>query len=239
MNPLRECPCGSSKEHKNATISGFPRHPYPTASARHMIQCPRGVFIWVPKPKTCSYPSRSIFANLPITRNTQPKTNPQRTRRMGAGQRGMEIVRTYADEERSGLTFERRDALKRLIGDVESGATDFAAILVCHDVSRWGRFQDLDESGYYEYICKRAGVKVHYCAEQFDNDGSPFAAIVKSIKRAMAGEYSRELSVNSFVGQSRLSPTWLSRRGFRGIWNAAAADRPIWQAKMYSDAWGI
>ncbi len=126
-----------------------------------------------------------------------------------AGQRGMEIVRTYADEGRSGLTFERRDALKRLIGDVQSGATDFAAILV-YDVSRWGRFQDSDESGYYEYICKRAGVKVHYCAEQFDNDGSPFAAIVKSIKRAMAGEYSRELSVKSFVGQSRLV-----RLGFR------------------------
>ncbi|MEO6246527.1 MAG: hypothetical protein ABIQ12_13930 [Opitutaceae bacterium] len=27
-----------------------------------------------------------------------------------------------------------------------------------YDVSRWGRFQDADESGYYEYICKRAGI---------------------------------------------------------------------------------
>lgn len=123
--------------------------------------------------------------------------------------RGMEIVRTYADEGKSGLTIERRDSLKRLIGDVQTGSADFQAILV-YDVSRWGRFQDTDESGYYEYICKRAGIKIHYCAEQFENDGSLFAAIVKSIKRAMAAEYSRELSVKSFIGQSRIC-----RLGFR------------------------
>jgi DNA invertase Pin-like site-specific DNA recombinase len=117
--------------------------------------------------------------------------------------RGMEIVRTYADKGRSGLTFDRRYALKRLIDDVQTNNADFQVVLV-YDVSRWGRFQDADESGYYEYICKRAGIQVHYCAEQFENDGSAFAAIVKSIKRAMAAEYSRELSVKSFVGQSRI-----------------------------------
>jgi len=126
-----------------------------------------------------------------------------------AASRGMEIVRTYADKGKSGLTFDRRDALKQLIGDVQSGNTDFAVILV-YDVSRWGRFQDADESGYYEYICKRAGINIHYCAEQFENDGSPFAAIVKSIKRAMAAEYSRELSIKTFAGQSRSA-----RAGFR------------------------
>lgn len=71
---------------------------------------------------------------------------------------------------------------------------DFNFILV-YDVSRWGRFQDADESAYYEYICKRAGINVAYCAEQFENDGSPVSTIVKGVKRAMAGEYSRELSV--------------------------------------------
>lgn len=121
----------------------------------------------------------------------------------------MEIVRTYADEGKSGLTFERRDGLKRLIADVQSGSADFTVILV-YDVSRWGRFQDADESAHLEYLCKRAGIAVHYCAEQFENDGSPFAAIVKAIKRAMAGEYSRELSVKSFAGQAHLV-----RLGFR------------------------
>lgn len=43
-----------------------------------------------------------------------------------------------------------------------------------------------------------------YCAEPFDNDGTPIATIVKSVKRAMAGEYSRELSTKVFIGQCRL-----------------------------------
>ena len=135
--------------------------------------------------------------------------NQSEANRIYAATRGMEIVRTYADEGISGLSFDKRDALKRLINDVQSGGADFEAILV-YDVSRWGRFQDSDESGYYEYICKRSGVSVHYCAEQFENDGSPFSAIVKSIKRAMAGEYSRELSVKVFEAQRRVV-----RLGFR------------------------
>lgn len=117
--------------------------------------------------------------------------------------RGLEIVRTYADEGRSGLSLDGRDAFKQLIEDVESGSADFQAILV-YDVSRWGRFQDADEGGYYEHVCKRADISVHFCAEQFENDGSSLAGIVKAVKRSMAGEYSRELSVKVFAGQRRL-----------------------------------
>ena len=120
-----------------------------------------------------------------------------------AEKRGIQIVRTYADDGKSGLSIGGRAALQRLITDVEGGAADFNVILV-YDVSRWGRFQDADESAYYEYICKRAGIQVAYCAEQFENDGSPVSTIVKGVKRAMAGEYSRELSVKVFTGQCRL-----------------------------------
>lgn len=129
--------------------------------------------------------------------------NQAETIRSYAEQRGFEIVRTYADEGRSGLNLAGREALRQLIADVQSGSADFKAILV-YDVSRWGRFQDADESAYYEYICKRAGIAVVYCAEQFENDGSPIATIVKGVKRAMAGEYSRELSAKVFAGQCRL-----------------------------------
>ena len=79
----------------------------------------------------------------------------------------------------------------------------FKSILV-YDVSRWGRFQDADESAYYEYICRQAGVSVHYCAEQFENDGSPMSTVMKTMKRTMAGEYSRELSTKVFQGACRL-----------------------------------
>jgi DNA invertase Pin-like site-specific DNA recombinase len=57
--------------------------------------------------------------------------------RQYAGRRGIEIVRTYADEGKSGLRLDGRDALKGLIDDVQSGKADFATILV-YDVSRWG-----------------------------------------------------------------------------------------------------
>ena len=120
-----------------------------------------------------------------------------------AARRGFEIIRTYADEGKSGLNVAGRESLRSMIDDVQSGRADYRAILV-YDVSRWGRFQDADESAYYEYLCKRAGIEVHYCAEQFENDGGPTSTIIKSVKRAMAGEYSRELSAKVFKGQCRL-----------------------------------
>ena len=123
--------------------------------------------------------------------------------------RKMQIVRTYSDEARSGLNIEGRNGLRDLIRDVETGCADYTDVLV-YDVSRWGRFQDVDESAYYEYICKRANVRIHYCAEQFENDGSLSSTLLKTIKRTMAGEYSRELSVKVFAGQCRLI-----ERGFR------------------------
>jgi DNA invertase Pin-like site-specific DNA recombinase len=116
---------------------------------------------------------------------------------------GIEITRLFSDEGKSGLNIRGRDSLAELIEIVESGKADFQAILV-YDVSRWGRFQDADESAFYEFICKRAGIAVHYCAEQFKNDGSPVSTIVKGVKRAMAGEYSRELSAKVFQGACRL-----------------------------------
>ncbi|MEJ7933839.1 recombinase family protein [Sphingobium sp. AN558] len=120
-----------------------------------------------------------------------------------AARRDMDIVRTYADEGRSGLNIAGRDSLRRMIDDVRSGAADFDVILV-YDISRWGRFQDADESAYYEFICRQGGITVHYCAEQFENDGSLSATLIKSVKRVMAGEYSRELSTKVFAGQCRL-----------------------------------
>lgn len=46
------------------------------------------------------------------------------------------------------------------MADVENKQVDSTSLLV-YDVSRWGRFQDVDESAYYEYVLKRAGIRVH------------------------------------------------------------------------------
>lgn len=120
-----------------------------------------------------------------------------------AVRRNLEIVRTYADEGKSGLRIKGRQGLQNLIADVQSGKADFQVILV-YDVSRWGRFQDADESAYYEYICRSNGIQVHYCAEQFENDGSLVSTIIKNTKRVMDAEYSRVLSEKVFAGQCRL-----------------------------------
>jgi DNA invertase Pin-like site-specific DNA recombinase len=126
-----------------------------------------------------------------------------------ASTHGLNIVRTYADEGKSGLKIKGRAGLRQLIEDVRSGDADFDTILV-YDVSRWGRFQDADESAYYEFVCRDAGISVRYCAEEFENDGSLAATILKTMKRAMAGEYSRELSAKVFIGKCNIV-----RKGFR------------------------
>jgi DNA invertase Pin-like site-specific DNA recombinase len=120
-----------------------------------------------------------------------------------ARRRNWDISKIYSDEGKSGLQIKGRAALSRLISDVLSKNFKFRHILV-YDVSRWGRFQDPDEAAHYEFICRAAGVTVHYCAEPFVNDGGMTSTIAKSFKRAMAGEYSRELSTKVFQGACRL-----------------------------------
>ncbi|PCJ07480.1 MAG: recombinase family protein [Rhodobacteraceae bacterium] len=120
-----------------------------------------------------------------------------------ADEHGYKIIKTYSDAGKSGLRIQGRAGLTQLIEDAQAGQCEFETVLV-YDISRWGRFQDADEGAYYEYICKKSGISIVFCAEQFENDDSPMSTIVKGIKRSMAGEYSRELSEKVFAGQCRL-----------------------------------
>jgi len=122
------------------------------------------------------------------------------------------VVRTYSDPARSGLMLKNRLGLRELLKDVATGETPYRAILV-YDVSRWGRFQDTDESAHYEFLCKSAGIPVHYCAEPFQNDGSAFSLITKNLKRLMAAEYSRELGTKVLAGQKRLAELGFKQGG--------------------------
>ncbi len=133
-----------------------------------------------------------------------------------AARRNMEIVIIYSDEGKSGLNIQGRGELARMIADVQSKRADYQCILV-YDISRWGRFQDADESAHYEYSCRKAGIAVHYCAEQFENDGTPSSTIIKTVKRAMAGEYSRELSSKVFQGACRLIQLGFKQGGTAGF----------------------
>jgi DNA invertase Pin-like site-specific DNA recombinase len=65
--------------------------------------------------------------------------------RQYAAAHNMEIVQEYSDHGPSGLNIAGRDGLNQLMDDVEAKRTNFTSLLV-YDVSRWGRFQDVDES---------------------------------------------------------------------------------------------
>jgi DNA invertase Pin-like site-specific DNA recombinase len=120
-----------------------------------------------------------------------------------ASARGYQVVQTFRDD-RSGLDLKGRPGLRRLLAEALGPAPGFRAILV-HDVSRWGRFQDLDQGAHYEFLCRKAGLVVEYCAEPFDNDGSPQANLIKQVKRSMAAEYSRQLSQRITAARRQLA----------------------------------
>lgn len=146
----------------------------------------------------------------------------------------MELVRIYTDAGRSGLTAARRPGLSALLADANGGQLPFSAVVVL-DVSRFGRFQNVEEGAYLEHLLKRAGAPVLYCAEAFDNDGSPGSAIVKAVKRAMAAEYSRELSAKTAAGARRVAGDGWRACGAAGLGyrRVIVADdgRPLYQAE--------
>jgi DNA invertase Pin-like site-specific DNA recombinase len=153
---------------------------------------------------TARAPSRAAqYVRMSTEHQQYSPENQLEIIRQYAAAHNMEIVQEYSDHGRSGLNIAGREGLNQLMADVEAKRTNFTSLLV-YDVSRWGRFQDVDESAYYEYVLKRSGIRVHYCAEQFENDGSMSSSVLKTLKRSMAAEYSRELSVKVFSGQCRL-----------------------------------
>jgi DNA invertase Pin-like site-specific DNA recombinase len=115
---------------------------------------------------------------------------------------GLTVVASYEDDGRSGLTLQHRAEMRRLLKDVASEDCLFSVVLV-YDVSRWGRFQDTDESAYYEYHCRMHGVEVIYVNEPFERQTTPLAAVIKALKRAMAAEFSRELAIKVKEAQRR------------------------------------
>ena len=129
-----------------------------------------------------------------------------------AEQNNFVVTKSYTDLGRSGLSLRCREGLAQLLRDVVNGHQVYKVILV-YDISRWGRFQDADEAAHYEYLCKKAGIQIHYCAENFVNDGTMSSVVMKALKRVMAAEYSRELSDKVSQGMRQMIR--------RGLWTGA------------------
>jgi DNA invertase Pin-like site-specific DNA recombinase len=125
-----------------------------------------------------------------------------------ADDHNMVIVRAYDDEGKSGVSAVGRHNFKRLIQDVVTGELNIEALLV-YDVSRFGRFQDNDEAGYYSYLLKFHGVRIIYCAENLPEHSPEIQMLTLPALRYAAGAYSRNLSIKVFAGHVNLV-----RRGF-------------------------
>ncbi len=126
----------------------------------------------------------------------------------------IEIIHEEADEGKSGLSSDR-PAFKRLLTEwVENpDAPDFDYVLVL-DVSRWGRYQDMDEAAYLQYRCTQSGKKVIYIKHGLPKeDGELSAHLQISIERYMAAEYSKQLSEKVFYGCMKVSEQGYSAGG--------------------------
>lgn len=159
---------------------------------------------------------RAVMYVRMSTESQDYSTDHQRARiREYAAARDIAIIREYVDDGKSGLDIRRRAGLLTLMRDVQSPDPDFSRILV-FDISRWGRFQDIDEAAYHEHTCRRAGIQVTYCGEGFADDAGPYASLLKSMKRVMAAEYSRDLSEKVFAAQARFIAMGFKQGGHAG-----------------------
>ena len=77
---------------------------------------------------------------------------------------GLTIVCTYRDEGEERPQDQEQNGADPVDRGHPVWSHRFRSCAVYH-VSRWGRFQDIDESAHYEFVCKQAGIKVAYCAE--------------------------------------------------------------------------
>lgn len=126
-----------------------------------------------------------------------------------AKEHDMELIVSYADSGKSGVTISGRQGLQQLIEDVTNHFVDIEVVLV-YDVSRFGRFQDINEPAYYEFLLKLHGVKVVYCAEPISDAYPEASMLILNTQRFGAAAFSKNLSDKVFIGQVNLV-----KRGYR------------------------
>src|SRR5271166_3252414 len=94
--------------------------------------------------------SAAAYVRMSTEHQQYSTSNQMDVIREYANKQGFTIVKEYSDQGKSGLNIEGRESLGEMLKDVREGRAEYGVILV-YDVSRWGRFQNPDESAYYEY----------------------------------------------------------------------------------------
>jgi DNA invertase Pin-like site-specific DNA recombinase len=122
-----------------------------------------------------------------------------------ASDHGIEIIKEFADRGITGVVVKDRDAFNEMIQVyVEGGKEKFDYVLV-FDVSRWGRFQDGDESAHYTWLCSSRGVKVVFSTMGFQKENDLFYGVYLNFERWRAARYSQELSGKVWKGCSKIA----------------------------------
>ena len=116
----------------------------------------------------------------------------------------VEIIHEFADRGKSGLTAEGRDAFKEMMNEWVKKRDDFQFVL-CLDVSRWGRFQDIDLSATYSAECKQHGKQVIYTTLGKPKPDDQLHQVYVQFERFRAAQYSKELSDKVFRGCVKIS----------------------------------
>lgn len=123
-------------------------------------------------------------------------------------QEGIELVKEYVDEARSG-TNDNRPSFQQMIADSKSG--DFSCVIV-HKLDRFSR--DRLDFAIYRKILKQNGCSLRSVTERLDD--SPESIILESMLEGMAEYYSRNLARETMKG--------LKTRASKGL---ACSNRPF------------
>lgn len=125
----------------------------------------------------------------------------------------IEIIHEEADEGETGLTSDRPgfENLLKFVSDPDAPQFDYVFV---YDVTRWGRWQNLNAPAHYEFLFEEKGKKVIYVARGFPKEGQELISHLQtSIERYMAADYSRQLSEKVFYGCVKVSQQGYSAGG--------------------------
>jgi len=164
---------------------------------------------WARAERTCepvAMPFRAVayYRHSAQDRQENSVAIQQEQVRQWAQANGVEIIREFADRGKSGLTAEGRDGFNDMMENWVKGEKDFQFVL-CLDVSRWGRFQDIDLSATYSAECKRHGKQVIYTTLGKPKQNDQLYQVYVQFERFRAAQYSKELSDKVFRGCIKIS----------------------------------
>jgi DNA invertase Pin-like site-specific DNA recombinase len=131
-----------------------------------------------------------------------------------AAKLGVTVDYVFEDAGVSGETIEYRPGMRALVASCESSArrrTAAGYVLVLND-SRWGRFEQSEESAYWRVHLEKRGWRVRF-AEHDDVQDDTVRPVLRAIVQSQASHYRKTLAANV-------------RRGARG-----QAEQGYWQAK--------